>query len=236
MKKLLAIKIKLRFRDPGTYVAMFALPIMLVVMNSFMISGGDAQSMMQIFLPGGIAMILLVEFDDYMIYLVMGKDRGISRRVATIPISRARYLASEIMAMVSVTALGLCFFMGVMLALGVRIEGSWIQFIAVILLTIFSLLALGSAMAGFLKSEGTAFWLGFVLIFLMLFLAFVPEMALPDAIRPFVAILPTSSMSYAHYEIITGTGTLSSNLENVVIPVVWAVGCGALAAFTFRWE
>ena len=70
----------------------------------------------------------------------------------------------------------------------------------------------------------------------MLFLAFVSEMALPEAIRPFVAILPTSSMSYVLYEIMSDTGALFSNLYKIVILFAWAIGCGALAALTFRWE
>jgi len=235
-RTLLGIKLKLRFRDSGTYVGIFVTPILLVVMMSFLNSDADIQSMMQLFLPGGIAMVILVEFCDYMIYLVMDKDRGISHRIGTVPISKAKYLTSEILAMLSVTAIALCFLMMIMLALGVHMEGSWISFIAVILLASFALMAMGSMIAGFLRSETTAFWLGFTLIFVMMSLAFVPEMAFPESIRPFVAILPTSSMSYLLYEIITDTGTLSSNLDNVAILVGWLAGCSAVAAFTFRWD
>ena len=81
-------------------------------------------------------------------------------------------------------------------------------------------------------ARGISSLIGFATLFLSGI--FYPVDALPPWIQSIVHVLPVHYVSEAMHQIInSGTGL---PLIDVVVPLAWAAGCFALAAWRFRWE
>jgi len=214
-------------------VPIIALPPIIVLVITLMSIGAGIEW----FLPGGITMvIILAGFTFYSFSFVSDKSKGILRRISTIPTSRATYIACESLVTLVFSFVALCVLLGIMMGLGVRIEGSVISFTAMIFLGALTFMALGAMTAGFIKSEKVMDVMGNLLTIMLIVPSFVPPEAFLPSLKPIVGIIPSASLSYVLRDLITGCGTLATNLNNIGIILVWLGVCGVIAAATFRWE
>ena len=88
----------------------------------------------------------------------------------------------------------------------------------------------------FVRTSDAARGISSLIGFPMLFLSgiFFPVDALPQWIQDLVHVLPVYYVSDALHQILNSGGGLP--LVDVAVPLAWAAGCFALAAWRFRWE
>ena len=225
------VRLKIQFREVEHVFMTIALPILLVVLNGSMSMG------LQWFLPGGITMVILMSgFFVYLEHIVSDKERGIIRRMHVVPTSPATYMACETSVTLLYTFLSICILLEMMTILSVKIEGSVLSLMAMIFLGSFTFMALGSMIAGLIKSTGMAMTVSMLLLVPLMIFCFAPLEAFPSGFEPFIRFLPSVPLTEVMRDLVMGTGSIVDNLGNVYVMLGWLVGCALVAATTFRWE
>jgi ABC-2 type transport system permease protein len=119
---------------------------------------------------------------------------------------------------------------------GARGHGSWALAVVALVVGIASFVSIGFLLTSFVSTSDAARGISSLIGFPMLFLSgiFFPVDALPQWIQDIVHVLPVYYVSDALHQILNSGSGLS--LIDVVVPLAWAAGCFALAAWRFRWE
>jgi ABC-2 type transport system permease protein len=190
------------------------------------------------FLPSMMAYVAVLAGLTYVsITIVDQRERKVLRRYRATPLHPLQVLGAAmtggaITVALEVTALIL---VGVFL-FGAHGHGSWSLAVVALLAGIASFVSMGFLITSFVSTSDAARGISTLIGFPMLFLSgiFFPVDALPQWIQSIVHVLPVYYVSDALHQILnSGTGL---PLLDVVVPLAWAVGCFALAAWRFRWE
>lgn len=186
----------------------------------------------------GVQFILMMGVDIGVALLLM-RRQGLWQRLRAAPLSKARLLGSRI---ASCTLISLIIFVLIyavaIAAFGVRVQGSWLGFAAVLLA--FSLLtaSFGLLIAALGKSPEATRGLAILATLLMVMLggAWVPSFVFPEWLQTASLFIPTR-WAVDGLDAMTWRGLpFSEALAPVGVMLGFALAFGALAIARFSWE
>jgi ABC-2 type transport system permease protein len=190
------------------------------------------------YLPSMMAYVAVLAGLTYVsVTIVDQRERKVLRRYRATPLHPLQVLGAAmtggaITVALEVVALAL---VGVFI-FGAHGHGSWPLAIVALIVGIASFVSMGFLLTSVVSTSDAARGISSLIGFPMLFLSgiFFPVDALPQWIQTIVHVLPVYYVSDALHQILnSGTGL---PLLDVAVPLAWAVGCFALAAWRFRWE
>jgi ABC-2 type transport system permease protein len=191
-------------------------------------------------LPGIMVMAVMV---TCLLNTAMGtveeREKGIFRRLSLTPLKRQTLIGGQIVNRYLIVlvqtailiAIGVAFF-------GATIGGNHLLFWAVLTIGAFSFLALGFALAGFIKNEKAAHPISMIVFFALMFLGgcFFPIEEMPEFLHPVCEALPSLHLNDALRMIVVNGAGLSEIWQELPVLLGWLAGCSALAVKFFRWE
>ena len=193
--------------------------------------------------PGAIALAIVASgLVNLGIATAYERSYGVLKRLGGAPIPRwglvgakvAAILVLEVVQVVALLAVG-----GLVLGWAPGDDWSPLLFVAVIALGTVAFASLGLLLAGTLRAEATlALANGLFLGLLMLGGIVLPIDHLPEAVRPFAALLPSTALAdLLRISLASALGpTPPDPIGSVAILAAWAIGAAALTIRTFRWE
>jgi ABC-2 type transport system permease protein len=190
------------------------------------------------FLPSMMTYVAVLAGLTYVsITIVDQRERKVLRRYRATPLRPLQVLGAAMTGGAITVALEVVVLAIVGVALfGARAHGSWLLAIVALVVGIASFVSMGFLLTSFVRTSDAARGISSLIGFPMLFLSgiFFPVDALPQWIQDLVHVLPVYYVSDALHQILNSGGGLP--LVDVAVPLAWAAGCFALAAWRFRWE
>ncbi len=213
------------------------LGLLLVMARTDIIDVGASsdQERIDIVVPGILALaILSTSFTALAIQTGFERRYGVLRRVGTTPLSRANVLWGKALAILAVETVQLLLLGVVGLALGWQPETlGLVLLIPLTLLGSAALAALGLLLAGVVRAEATLALANLAYVVLAGAGVLIPVSQLPDALQPWVELLPSAALATAFR-----LATMASDLDAaaVVVLLAWCVVATVGIARYFRWE
>lgn len=228
---LFRIRLKVRFRELDFVFITFALPLLIIVLNSVVSRSG-----IEFFLPGGIVMVISIpSLLGCLSSIVSDKTRGMLKMMHIVPGSPVVYLLSEVLITLVFIAMSTSVLMGASWALGARIvEFNIFLFVVAVLLGSSAMMSFALMIASFINNEKMANALTSILGSALVILSFPPPDVLPSASKPFIYVLPTVPLSDILRETLLGITSNVSNSVNMILLAVWIV-VGIAITQVFRW-
>ncbi len=190
------------------------------------------------FLPSMMTYVAVLAGLTYVsITIVDQRERKVLRRYRATPLHPLQVLGAAMTGGAVTVALEVVVLAIVGVALfGARAHGSWLLAVVALVVGIASFVSIGFLLTSFVRTSDAARGISSLIGFPMLFLSgiFFPVDALPQWIQDVVHVLPVYYVSDALHQILNSGGGLT--LLDVAVPLAWAAGCFALAAWRFRWE
>jgi ABC-2 type transport system permease protein len=190
------------------------------------------------FLPSMMTYVAVLAGLTYVsITIVDQRERKVLRRYRATPLRPLQVLGAAMTGGAVTVALEVAVLTVVGVALfGARGHGSWLLAIVALVVGIASFVSMGFLLTSFVHTSDAARGISSLIGFPMLFLSgiFFPVDALPQWIQGLVHVLPVYYVSDALHQILNSGSSLP--LIDVAVPLAWAAGCFALAAWRFRWE
>jgi ABC-type multidrug transport system permease subunit len=229
---LFRIRLKVRFRELDFVFITFALPLLIVTMNSMV-----SQSGIEWFLPGGIAMVISVpSLLGCLTSMVSDKSRGMLKMMHIVPGSPVVYLLSEVLITLAFILTSTSILVGVSWLLGAKtVKFNVLFFIVTILLGSFAMMSFALIIASFINNEKMANALSSVLGTALVALSFPPAGMLPSISKPFIYVLPTVPLSDILRETLLGITSYGDNFINMVILIIW-IAIAIPVTKVFRWK
>ena len=171
--------------------------------------------------------------------LVQQREKGILKRIGATPLPRWMLVASNILLRLLVAAVNTILIVGIgVLVFDIKITGNIALAAGFVLLGSGAFLALGFALASFLKTEEQATGVVQVVQMPMMFLSgiFFPFDFLPDFLRTVARLMPLTYLGDAlRQTMVNGTQVAPLAVDAAVL-AGWLVVCLVIAARSFRWE
>ena len=247
MKSLLKMtwmEAKLFMREPVS--AFFTLVFPLIYLFLFgIISGNEptpqfgGQRTIDASIPGLTAVIICIT-GLMAINMTMStyREKGVLRRLRTTPVSPLVVLVAQVIVVFVMTALGMLLLVAVgTLIYHVRFEGNAFSVLGGFVLNSLSFFALGFILASTMPTARSAWIVGMVLMYPMMFLsgAFFTVEIMPAAIRKVSALMPLTYVVNLLRGLWNGEPWGAHLLDVGVLAVMLVVGI-IVSAKTFRWE
>jgi len=193
--------------------------------------------------PGAIALaIVATGLVNLGIATAYERSYGVLKRLGGASLPRWGLIAAKVAAVLVLEVVQVVALLGVgavLLGWGPGAGWSPVLFVAVLVLGTVAFAGLGLLLAGTLRAEATlALTNGLFLGFLMLGGIVLPIDHLPEVLRPFAALLPSTALAdLLRIALASGTGVTTPELAtSATILAAWAIGAAGLAIRTFRWE
>jgi ABC-2 type transport system permease protein len=241
--RLAYVETKLFLRETGAAIAVFGLPVALVIGFGLIPGFGDPQKSLsgqigtEYIASIGVA-IVLATLGLNGVPMVIGqyRQRGVLRRLAVTPVRPLTLLTADLMVWAASAILSVALVVGVArLAYHVPapVAAGW--FVLSVLLGIAALFALGLLVAAAAPTARSAAGLGWLLFFPNMFLAgvYFPTEEMSPVMRQIGTFTPLGSALHAVRDSWMG---LAPRPEYLGIMAAYAVIAAALAARFFRWE
>ena len=241
--RLAYVETKLFLRETGAAIAVFGLPVALVIGFGLIPGFGDPQKSLsgqigtEYIASIGVA-IVLATLGLNGVPMVIGqyRQRGVLRRLAVTPVRPLTLLTADLMVWAASAILSVALVVGVArLAYHVPapVAAGW--FVLSVLLGIAALFALGLLVAAAAPTARSAAGLGWLLFFPNMFLAgvYFPSEEMSPVMRQIGTFTPLGSALHAVRDSWMG---LAPRPEYLGIMAAYAIIAGALAARFFRWE
>jgi ABC-2 type transport system permease protein len=241
--RLAYIETKLFLRETGAAIAVFGLPVALVIGFGLIPGFGDPQKSLsgqigtEYIASIGVA-IVLATLGLNGVPMVIGqyRQRGVLRRLAVTPVRPLTLLTADLMVWAASALLSVALVVGVArLAYHVPapVAAGW--FVLSVLLGIAALFALGLLVAAAAPTARSAAGLGWLLFFPNMFLAgvYFPTEEMSPVMRQIGTFTPLGSALHAVRDSWMG---LAPRPEYLGIMAAYAVIAAAVAARFFRWE
>jgi ABC-2 type transport system permease protein len=247
MKSLLKMtwmEAKLFLREPASAFFTLIFPLIYLFMYG-MISGNEptpqfgGQRMIDASIPGLTAVIICITgLMSTTMTMSTYREKGILRRLRTTPVSPLVVLAAQVIVVFAMTTLGMLLLVAAgMLVYHVRFEGNAFSVLAGFTLSSLSFFGLGFILAGTMPTVRSAWVVGMVLMYPMMFLsgAFFTVELLPAAIQRVSAFLPLTYVVNLLGGLWTGQPWGDHLLDVGVLTGMLLLGI-IISAKTFRWE
>jgi ABC-2 type transport system permease protein len=241
--RLAYVETKLFLRETGAAIAVFGLPVALVIGFGLIPGFGDPQKSLsgqigtEYIASIGVA-IVLATLGLNGVPMVIGqyRQRGVLRRLAVTPVRPLTLLTADLMVWAASAILSVALVVGVArLAYHVPapVAAGW--FVLSVLLGIAALFALGLLVAAAAPTARSAAGFGWLLFFPNMFLAgvYFPTEEMSPVMRQIGIFTPLGSALHAVRDSWMG---LAPRPEYLGIMAAYAVIAAALAARFFRWE
>jgi ABC-2 type transport system permease protein len=241
--RLAYVETKLFLRETGAAIAVFGLPVALVIGFGLIPGFGDPQKSLsgqigtEYIASIGVA-IVLATLGLNGVPMVIGqyRQRGVLRRLAVTPVRPLTLLTADLMVWAASAILSVALVVGVArLAYHVPapVAAGW--FVLSVLLGIAALFALGLLVAAAAPTARSAAGLGWLLFFPNMFLAgvYFPTEEMSPVMRQIGTFTPLGSALHAVRDSWMG---LAPRPEYLGILAAYAVIAAAVAARFFRWE
>jgi ABC-2 type transport system permease protein len=241
--RLAYVETKLFLRETGAAIAVFGLPVALVIGFGLIPGFGDPQKSLsgqigtEYIASIGVA-IVLATLGLNGVPMVIGqyRQRGVLRRLAVTPVRPLTLLTADLMVWAASAILSVALVVGVArLAYHVPapVAAGW--FVLSVLLGIAALFALGLLVAAAAPTARSAAGIGWLLFFPNMFLAgvYFPTEEMSPVMRQIGTFTPLGSALHAVRDSWMG---LAPRPEYLGIMAAYAVIAAALAARFFRWE
>lgn len=240
LRTLARLEFLLYLRDPGAAFFTFALPLLLMALNS---SGGNrpvpelgGALAVDVGTVGYFAFVLATAGLTGLPAVLAGyREKGILRRYQVTPLPVPVLLAGQVLAYVALCGAGLAVLTALAVVYGLTAPAAPLAVAVALVLGLASTLALGLALAGAAPNVRTAQAIGFALYFPSIFMsgALFPREFLPDVASRIGTVLPTTYVVRAlRAGWSVGTWDVPAMAVTAAVLVVGAV----LAVRTFRWS
>ncbi|MGW2182498.1 ABC transporter permease [Streptomyces sp. NPDC001732] len=220
--------------DPGLLLDSVVMPIVFTLIFLYVFGGaiwGDRPGdYRQYLLPGIMVQTLMFASRSTGYLLSADFGSGVMDRFRSLPIARSAVLTGRILADMGRLLLGQLVMLGFALLIGFRVETGFLSAMAAVLLTLLygTALAWVSAYIGLaIRSPNTVQSVGFLWMIPLQFGSsmLVPTSTMPDWMRAFATVNPTTLVTDACRNLLVGGPTATPVLGSVL----WSVGLMTLA-------
>ncbi|TCO62571.1 ABC transporter permease [Actinocrispum wychmicini] len=240
--KLSGSEFRLLCREPGM-AWVVVLPILLCAVFGLLPATGRPSPdfgggrMIDFYVPVLVSFVVaLMALNTLAAVLGTYRERGVLRRLAVTPVKPLTLLVAQglvnlaVLAGVIVGMLALAGF-----AFDVPMPKQVVGYLLALLVTIASMFSIGLLVAALAPTGKAANGIGTVLMFPSVFLAglWTPGPAMGDVVRRIAEFTPLGAGGQAMQEAWSGS---FPSLLHLVVPVVYTLVIGFIAARTFRWE
>jgi len=241
--RLAYVETKLFLREKAAAIAVFGLPVALVIGFGLIPGFGDPQKSLsgqigtQYIASIGVAIVLaILGLNGVPMVIGQYRERGILRRLGVTPVRPMTLLGADLMVWAAAAILSVAFVVGVArVAFHVPAPVATGWFVLSVLLGIAALFALGLLVAAAAPTARSAAGLGWLLFFPNMFLAgvYFPTEEMSPVMRQIGNFTPLGAAMHAVRDSWMG---LDPRPQYLGIMAAYAVIAGALAARFFRWE
>ncbi len=188
--------------------------------------------------PSILAMALMQLGVFAAIPLVEQREKGILKRIGATPLARWKLVGSNILLRLIVAAVDTVLILGVgMVVFNVQITGNLLAMAGFVFLGAGAFLALGFALAAFLKTEEQANGVVQVVQMPLMFLSGIfPFDFMPEFLRNIARLLPLTYLGDALRQVMVNGTQVAPIGVDLAILVGWLVVCLGIAARSFRWD
>ena len=189
--------------------------------------------------PSILAMALMQLGVFAAIPLVQQREKGILKRLGATPLARWKLVGSNVLLRLMVALVDAVLILGIgYVFFNVRISGSLLAVTGVVLLGAGSFLAIGFALASFLKTEEQATGVVQIVQMPMMFLSgiFFSFNFLPGFLQTVARFMPLTYLGDAMRQVMVNGTEVAPLGVDIAILAGWLVVCLGIAARTFRWE
>jgi ABC-2 type transport system permease protein len=189
--------------------------------------------------PSILAMALMQLGVFAAIPLVQQREKGILKRMGATPLPRWKLVAGNVLLRLIVAAIDAVLIVGIGIAVfNVQIVGNVAAAVGFVFLGAGAFLAIGFALASFLKTEEQASGVVQVVQMPLMFLSgiFFPFDFMPDFLRTVARFLPLTYLGDGLRQTMVNSTQIAPLGMDFAILSGWLVVCLAVAARSFRWE
>jgi len=241
--RLAYVETKLFLREKAAAIAVFGLPVALVIGFGLIPGFGDPQKNLsgqigtQYIASVGVAIVLaILGLNGVPMVIGQYRERGILRRLGVTPVRPLTLLGADLMVWAAAAILSVAVVVGVARVafhVPAPVAAGW--FVLSVLLGIAALFALGLLVAAAAPTARSAAGLGWLLFFPNMFLAgvYFPTDEMSPVMRQIGNFTPLGAALHAVRDSWMG---LDPRPQYLGIMAAYAVIAGALAARFFRWE
>jgi len=241
--RLAYVETKLFLREKAAAIAVFGLPVALVIGFGLIPGFGDPQKSLsgqigtQYIASIGVAIVLaILGLNGVPMVIGQYRERGILRRLGVTPVRPLTLLGADMMVWAAAAILSVAIVVGVARVafhVPAPVEAGW--FVLSVILGIAALFALGLLVAAVAPTARSAAGLGWLLFFPNMFLAgvYFPTEEMSPVMRQIGNFTPLGAALHAVRDSWMG---LDPRPQYLGIMAAYAVIAGALAARFFRWE
>ena len=189
--------------------------------------------------PSILAMALMQLGVFAAIPLVQQREKGILKRLGATPLARWKLVGSNVLMRLMVAIVDAVVILGIGLVFfNVQIVGNLLAAAGLVLLGAGAFLAIGFALASFLKTEEQATGVVQVVQMPMMFLSgiFFSFDFLPGFLQTVARFMPLTYLGDALRQVMVNGTQVAPLGVDVAILTGWLVVCLGIAARSFRWE
>jgi ABC-2 type transport system permease protein len=189
--------------------------------------------------PSILAMALMQLGIFAAIPLVQQREKGILKRIGATPLARWKLVGSNVLLRLMVAIVDAVLILGIgYVVFNVHIVGSLLAVVGIVLLGSAAFLAIGFALASFLKTEEQAQGVVQVVQLPMMFLSgiFFSFDFLPGFLQTVARFLPLTYLGDALRQVMVNGTQVAPLGVDLAILAGWLVVCLGIAARSFRWE
>ena len=189
--------------------------------------------------PSILAMALMQLANFAAIPQVQQRQKGILKRIGATPLARWKLVGSNVLLRLMVAVVDAVLIIGIGFAVfNVQIAGNLLAVAGIVLLGSAAFLAIGFAIASFLKTEEQAQGVVQVVQLPMMFLSgiFFSFEFLPGVLQTVARFLPLTYLGDALRQVMVNGTQVAPLGVDIAILAGWLVVCLAVAARSFRWE
>ncbi|MBO3750251.1 ABC transporter permease [Streptosporangiaceae bacterium NEAU-GS5] len=245
MKKLALIETKLFLREPIAIFFAVALPVVLLLALGMSIPGfrdpdptRGGERFVDAAFPSVIVLLSVatLAFSVLPTTLVIYRERGVLRRMATTPVRPTALLTVQLAINAATATLATVLALGVgHVLLDVPVPRMFAAFLGMFVLGGAALFAIGLFLTAVVPTARAMQAIGSAVFFPMMFLAglWLPRDLMPEVLRRVSDITPTGAYGAALRDTMAGH---APSLLHVGVLVAWAALAGGAAVRLFRWQ
>jgi ABC-2 type transport system permease protein len=241
--KLSWIETKVFVREPLGVIGSLGMPVLIFVLMGRSIRGGPRDAAQLARLPFNLTilatiLIVLSAVQSLIAIMAIYREGGILKRLRATPLSPVTILGAHVLVKMvfTLTSLMLLILAGKRVLPG-ALPLDLVSFTVAVVLSTLSILSLGFVLASVVPTARFAQPIGAAIFYPMLALSglFFPVERLPNALRAFSSLLPTTHAVTLMQNVWDGVGWGADWTSVVALLLTFAV-CITLSARWFRWE
>ena len=171
--------------------------------------------------------------------IVQARTRKLLKRFAATPMRRSHYLLSFMLSRLIFLTLEVLAVIGFgWIVFGVRVQGSFLSLIAILLIGAMMFAGLGLLVAARPNTiEGVSGWMNLVMLPMWLTSGtFFASSRFPEAVQPFIQILPLTALNDSLRAVMNEAAPLWAVLPDIGIMMLWGILSFVAALKIFRWQ